>query len=207
MSAISELCGRAIWLRSGEISLDGLPSDVITAYVISGNYHAQVDLATLSHYGPQQYARLLRVSLMDEDRRLSTSFFMNKPLIAQIEIECHRLMKNAEVGLKISSRQGTAIHYLTSTWEGLRGDLEPGRYLFEVTLPRLLLFPGKYRVGVWALREGETSDDNVQEATYFEVVKGEVTEYPTTIEKYCFSGCEVFTPSSWNLTKHGGGAR
>ena len=201
MNAIYELCARALLFDDGKKRLDGTVQEAVSLYLSKGSFQPVVDLCMLEHKGAQKHARLRRLVLLNKEHSPTTAFVMNAPFLAEIEVECVKYMRDAEIGLKISSRYGTAIHYLTSTWEGLRADLKPGRYIFEMHLPHLLLFPGTYQVGLWVLREGEWSDDNVQEVTYFEVVKGDVSGYPTTIEKYAFSGCEVYVPSKWKMVK------
>jgi len=199
MNAVHELCQRAILLDKGRKRVEGSALEVINVYLSKDNSRSSVDLDKIPHKGKQKYAFLRKLTLLNGDHRPTTVFVMKKAFIAQIELECIQHMRDAEIGLTISSRYGTAIHYLTSTWEGLRGDLEPGRYNFEVRVPEILLFPGKYQVDLWALREGEDSDDIIYEVTYFDVVKGDVTGFPTTIDKYALSGCEVYTSSSWRI--------
>ncbi len=199
MTTVNSLCSRTLLFEKGLQKMDGLTRDVVTAYLSKGESDAEADLDHFIHGGVQDYARLRRLRLFNERGRLTTNYMMNEPFVAQIEVQCFRRMKNAEIGLKISSCNGIAIHYLTSTWEGLRIDLEPGLYTFEVKVPHLLLYPGTYVIGLWVLREPEWSDDNVQEVTRFTMLKGDVTRHRTRIEKYAFSGCEVHTPSDWKL--------
>jgi hypothetical protein len=159
----------------------------------------------LRHKGPQAFARLRTFLLLDRSGRPVTCFPMGEPMVARIRLDVTATLRDAEVGLKISSRYGTAIHYYSSSWEGLRQSLEPGAYVFEVEVPQVLLYPGTYQIGLWVLREGDASDDSVQEITRFEVVKGDVTGFATTIEKYAVSGCEVYSLSHWRAQKVVGG--
>jgi len=198
MGAISDLCSRALLIDEGSVKLNGQPRDVVAAYFSRGEKEFCVNLDNLERERPQRYARLRSLRLLDHRGRPATSFRMNEMLVAKISISCHRTMLNAEIGLKISSRFGAAIHYLTSTWEGFHVDLEPGMHLFEVRLPNIMLFPGSYSVGVWVLSEPEWSDDALQEVTTFTVLKGDVTGHRTRLEQYASSGCEVHAPSLWS---------
>jgi hypothetical protein len=143
--------------------------------------------------------RLRRLRLLDGSGAATTSFRMNESFVAEIDVQCIQPMRNIEVGLKISSCYGNAIHYLTSTWEGLRIDLTPGIHTFTVRVPHLLLYPGSYIVGLWALSEPEWSDNHVQEITRFTVLKGDVTGHRTRIDQYASSGTEVYVPSEWKV--------
>ncbi|MBF0398253.1 MAG: Wzt carbohydrate-binding domain-containing protein, partial [Desulfobacterales bacterium] len=193
------LCNRTVLLKDGEVVLDGSPRDVINSYISEGNNSSIIDLETLPHKGPGRFIHLKKLTLMDYMGKTSLTFMMGEPLVAQIELFCKEPLEKPEIGLKISSIQGIAIHYLTSTWEGLQINLERGRYLFEVSLPELILYPGKYWVGLWASKSGEWSDDNVQGITMFEVVKDEKSQYPAGVSRYAYSGCEVYVSSKWRL--------
>ncbi len=199
MSAVAELCTRAFLLETGAKGIDGVPRDVIAAYLATGGSEAEVDLDTLNHKGPRRYVRLRHLRLLNRQGHATTTYTMNEPFVAQIEIQCIQAMRNAEVGLKISSCYGSAIHYLTSTWEGLSVDLGVGTHVFEVRVPALTLYPGIYVVGLWVLSEPEWSDDSVQEITRFTVLKGDVTGFRTRMEQYVASGCEVYVPNEWEI--------
>jgi len=199
MNAVVELCSRALLLEASRKKMDGPPKDVVAAYLAKEESQAEVNLDDLIHNGPQHYVRLRRLRLLNEKGNPTTTFTMNESFLAQIELQCLRRMPNAEIGLKISSSYGTAIHYLTSSWQGLNVDLEPGIHLFEVRVPHLLLFPGTYLIGLWVLREPDLSDDHIQEIVSFAVLKGDVTGYRTTIEKYTYSGCEVYAFNEWKV--------
>ncbi|QPK65701.1 ABC transporter ATP-binding protein [Methylomonas sp. LL1] len=199
MGAINELCSRAILLNQGEKLIDGNVKDVVTTYLTNGQSNADITLHSVIHYGHQSYARLQRLRLFDDKGNPASTFMMNTPFVAHIEVECISPRPNVEIGLKISSRYGAAIHYLTSTWEGLFVDLEPGKYIFEVKIPHLLLYPGNYLIGLWILSEPDWSDDHVQEVAQFTVIKNNVTGYRTRFDQYVVSGCEVYTQSSWKL--------
>jgi lipopolysaccharide transport system ATP-binding protein len=199
MHAIRELCSRVLLLEAGRIKLDGTPRDAMAAYLSSDNADADIRLDTRVRQGPRHHVKLTRLRLLDGSGQPTTTFVMNEPFVAQIELECIQRMANAEIGLKISSHFGAAIHYLTSTWEGLLVDLEPGSYTFEVKVPHVWLLPGIYLVGLWVLRDGDASDEHIQEITQFTVIKGDVTGHRTRVEQYAYSGCEVHTPSVWKL--------
>ena len=198
MNAVSELCTRALLLDAGGVALDGDVSTVVEAYLATHrSSEPTVDLVGLGRDRPQRYARLRRLGLRNASGAPTTTFVMGEPLKAFVELECLERMKSADVGIKVSSRLGVTIHYLVSSWEGLRGDLEPGRYRFHVRVPRLQLYPGRYRVGVWAGQAGERADTLVADVAWIDVLKGDVSGHPTLVEKYAVSGCEVYTESEW----------
>ena len=206
LSAILELCSRAVLVDGGRVSFDGSPGQAVGRYLERGEARAYVDLDALPHRGPQTFARLRSLSLRDCSGQSTSCFRMGEPIAAKIRLDVAAPVEEAEVGLKISSRHGTAIHYFCSNWEGVQGRFHRGTYELEVVVPQVLLYPGTYQIGLWVLAPGHASDDSVQEVTWIEVVKGEVTRVPAATEKYAFSGCEVYSPSRWRAERLSPGA-
>lgn len=201
MSQITALCSRALLLHEGRIVHDGPVRDVVAAYVSTVLPTQTVDLVSLAHAGAGRYARLTRLEILDEAGRPSCTFTMGGGFVARISLACHSRMPDCEVGLRIGSVTGIAIHYLTSTWEGLRIDLREGEHVFEVSVPHMWLFPGKYILSAWISRDGYWSDDNVQGITTIEVLSSDVTGHmkglANNFEKYANTGCETYVPCRW----------
>ena len=201
MSAISELCQKAILLRSGQADMmDGVQS-VIHQYSSHTMRGASINLTQLEHAKrPQQYGILNQLSLFDNTMTPSTTFLMGQQIVARIGVHIHRKMPNAEIGFKISSRMGSAIHYFCSTWEGLRRDLDPGDYLFEVRIPQIMLLPTQYIIGAWLMQERTMlSDDYISDITVIEIIGTDFTGNTADFARYSISGGEVYAPSEWRI--------
>jgi len=84
-----------------------------------------------------------------------------------------------------------------STWEGLDGDLSEGRHTFEVEIPQLMVYPGRYILTPWVKRQGTSVDDQVDNVLMIEVIGADITGYGPYFERYRHSGCEVYVPSVW----------
>jgi len=205
MSLISSLCSRAILLNAGRIESAGDVASTIRAYSVDISTRSSIDMTQLPHYGTREHIFTRRLSLFNAEKIPCSTFVMGMPMVAQIEFACLKRIKDVEVGLKISSINHAAIHYFSSSWEGLKQDLEPGIYVYEVTIPEILLFPGQYILGTWILRDGCWSDDHVQGITAIEVLGRDITgnfarhKIKNTFEKYAHSGGEVYLPSRWRF--------
>jgi lipopolysaccharide transport system ATP-binding protein len=199
MSTIIELCENSILFKNGKIDYFGLSQKTINQYLSFTQSLYLIDLTQFKHNGPQKYATLTSLEIYDETMNHCLSFLMGSTIIARIGVKCKQEFKNAEIGLKISSKFGIPIHYLTSTWEGCNWDINIGQYIFEVKVPNISLLPGKYILGVWILMKDNWSDDNVQDITMIEIVSNNITGFSANFEKYCYSGSEVYTPSYWQL--------
>jgi lipopolysaccharide transport system ATP-binding protein len=199
MSMISSLCHRVIVLDSGHLNFDGKVFDGIDKYTVKASCKPLVNLEDMKENRmdrPQEYSKLKRMSVFNEELQPCDTFIMGQEMVIHLEVYCKQPMFNAELGVKLSSKAGVAIHYFVSTWEGLRVDLPQGLHCFEVRIP-LRVYPGTYLLGVWALREGNWSDDCIDGVMAITVVGADITRHSANFEKYAFSGCEVYVPSKW----------
>ncbi|MRR16569.1 MAG: ATP-binding cassette domain-containing protein [Deltaproteobacteria bacterium] len=201
MSAVMGLCESAMMLDSGRVALIGPVKDVISRYTMVVSSENSLDLDQFIHGGAGSFARLKLMSIFNQQNKPASTFSMGSTAIIRLGVSCIRRMENFEIGVKISSWAGIAIHYIVSTWEGLRYDLEVGEHVFEVEIPNIKLLPGKYLLGAWVLREGNAADDHVQEITTIEIVGSDINGCGADFERYAYSGCEVYTPSHWTIVK------
>lgn len=200
MAAVKSLCSKAILLDGGKIIMEGSVQDVVNKYSSSIGINSKIDLLKIKHNNRhQEFGILSMLSIYDSNYNPCSTFSMGDSVIFKISVHCKKYLKNAEVGVKISSSLGVAIHYFTSIWEGLRVDLDPGDYVFEVVIPQILLLPGKYIIGAWLLKEGYPSDDSVQDITMIEIISSDITGYSANFNKYAYNGGEVYALSKWKL--------
>jgi len=203
MGAISSLCTSALLLQMGKITAEGEVSEIVNAYSSVCESNADIELSQLSHAGPGRFVTLSRLELFNEQFLPATTFSMGSPVIFQLTVDCKETMKEAELGLKITTLLDQPLHYFVSTWEGLKLDLEPGVHRYRVTVPRIFLLPGKYLVGAWISRDGEWSDDHVPMATMIEIISDDITgnmqrlSIKNNFEKYSFSGSVSYLPCTW----------
>ncbi len=201
LSAVSSLCNRVVVLDSGRAVFEGPTQQGVDRYTMAGATNASVDLRDeKDRHGRGESGRCWRISLRDSSGRPSDHFPMGDPVNVEIEIGCHRRLFPAEVGFSVENSLGTPIHYFVSAWEGLELDLQPGRHIFQVRIPKLLVFPGTYALSVWLKRQGAPVDDEVDSAISLTVVGADVTGYGPYFERYTQSRSEVYCPSSWACT-------
>ena len=205
MSAIASLCSRALLLNSGMVAFSGEVKTAIEKYSAHSEFGTSFDLKRIRHEDrPRQFTLLSRISFFDEDLKPTYSFYMGRPMIVRISLTCLKKMDDVEIGFKISSVFGIPIHYFVSSWEGLPVNLHEGTYTFEVTVPAINLFPGKYLIGCWIAHPGQMSDDFVNEIGLIEIVSADVTGHSPLFALYSTSGCEVYCPSQWKMINSAG---
>ncbi len=201
MSAISDLCQKAILLRSGQVDTIDDVHSVIQKYSAVAMRGTSINLTEIEHASrPREYGALTHLSIFDGKMMPTTTFLMGQTIVARIGVHIHRKMPNAEIGFKISSKMGAAIHYFCSTWEGLRRDLDPGDYFFEIRIPQIMLLPAQYIVGAWLMQERtQLSDDYIPDITIIEIIGTDFTGHSADFARYSISGGEVYAPSQWRI--------
>ncbi len=197
MNAVSQLCTRCEVLSEGRVEYSGDPGSAIARFLNSRSTNSLIQISEKQNENAKERFLIRELELLDGDNVPASTFIMGQPLKARIRIQCLKWTARTEVGVKVSSFTGVSLHYLASSWEGMSFDLEPGEHVFEVTMPRVCLFPGKYEIGVWVGISGQTSDAKAMELTRINVLLGNITGFPTAIDQYATSGCEVYMPSIW----------
>jgi lipopolysaccharide transport system ATP-binding protein len=197
MATVNELCRTGIYLDQGRVVFQGSIRETTALYSSSSEAEGRVDLQTKKHAGAGQFARLMKLEVRDTRGNVGTTFEMGDTLVVRLLVECRTRRQGVEIGLKISSAMGIAIHYLVSRWEGASYDLAPGRHWFEVRMPNIRLHPGRYVLAPWISDSPYQSDDNVQDATLIEVIGKDPKGYKVLFDQYTHSGSEVYVDSSW----------
>ena len=198
MTAISSLCSRVILLDQGKLVFDGDVLAGITRYMSNVGQAASRDLFDVkTRRGPRQFARIAWLSVHDKTGQARDMLLMGAPIIIRLEILCMQTIQRPEIGIALTNQMGVTIHLFVSTWEGLDGDLNEGRHTFEVEIPQVMVYPGRYILTPWVKRQGTSVDDQVDNALMIEVMGADVTGYGPYFDRYKHSGCEVYVPSVW----------
>lgn len=197
MATVNELCTTGLYLSEGRLVRQGGIRDITALYSSSTDIEARVDLDRQKHGGPGLFARLCTLEVYDRNDQPRTTFEMGETLVVRLAIRCHAPCRAVEVGLKISSAMGVAIHYLVSRWEGAQFDLVPGINWFQVRMPNIRLHPGRYVLGPWVSSTHHQSDDNVQNATLIEIIGRDLKGTGASFDQYTHSGSEVYVDSEW----------
>ena len=143
MAAVSQLCSRAVWLKTGQLKLDDTPDAAIRAYL--GSQEADAGTRSWRYPGDapgDDRVRLLRASVR-QGGRIASVLDINSA--AEIEMEFQTLVPvtNLIAQLRLHDAQGTALFH-TADWRPNR--LAAGRYVKTVTIPPQTLAEGRVSV-------------------------------------------------------------
>ena len=153
MGAITQLCGRALWLKGGKLELSGSPSDVVTSYLTSGS----TALGTWSNpvvrtSGEVDFQfKSARVLSMNNEPAAVVDF--DKGFRAEIGYELGCAIRGLHVVYQVLNSRGEVVWSTFDTDRNGRNNenaREPGRYVSSCLVPGFLLRPGRYTLSIGA---------------------------------------------------------
>jgi len=146
LSAVQALCTRAIMIQRGRLTMDGLPPDVLRAYVGSdGSLSAEwLDDRPQT---PERASRFRAVRALNHQGEISAQISPDKPFAIEIDYEIRRRTK-CQIAFRLNRESGETVFTTGDMDEqGLfTRDREPGAYRTRVTIPGHLLVPGRYHL-------------------------------------------------------------
>lgn len=188
MDAIQRLCSRCIYLRRGEIAVEGPVRSVIADYLLGSDEsplpNQWIDLSAVGRTGAGG-ARFTRVRYSvagrAEGKRLhpldSVEFEMC------IHSETARVVRSLAVYIR--SSDGMKLINADTVSRGLELELEPGENFVRMSLEPIALTPGRYSVGLWLaeLASGRSVLDHVDSAFQLELEADPVADLGVTPEQ------------------------
>ena len=147
LDAISRLCPRAVWLEQGRVAMSGTTSEVLDAYLASGQ--PAVARSTFPAAAPDDPVWLRSVTLLDSTGERATEVLdRSRPFTVEVEFELRERTPGLDLSLVLTSARG--LRMLDEAWSDTRTPTtgEPGRYVAQISVPAVLP-TGDYAVGVW----------------------------------------------------------
>lgn len=197
MGNITKLCEHAILLDEGRIELQG---DVIT---VVGRYQsstiAEAGYADLSNRGDRSGsgdAQFESIELLNHSGRSST-FAFGSQMSIRTSIGVRKPLGDGHIAIAILSSDGIPVHTLENQNEGIVWQADAGKYLFQVTLEKVHLFPGSYVIDLWMGDFQRSRVDYIKSGIAFQVVQTSESGVAVTLHRR--DGL-VFTPSTWEYT-------
>ena len=203
MAAIESLCSRGIVLDRGELSYSGSTRDAIAYYIsknaqIAGQGSSDFSDPELWRKGPQAHACLKKIALFNSSGKNADVLRMGESATFHIDIEFKSTGSNFEVGISICNLRDVQLHFFISNWEGLDYIASKGLKTIEVNIPKIVLYPGEYKINVWVKRQGEAYDDAVHGALKMRVDEAQITPHFAYFSRYS-QNTQVYIPSSWEI--------
>jgi lipopolysaccharide transport system ATP-binding protein len=175
MSAILQLCSKAVLLKSGSIDLYGPAKLVSNRYFhnAAASQDRTCDLSKLPRPMSLTHAAQLKsCSLGTDDKSPPWTTQFGDPVSISIVVAVEKPIAFLELGMAISKLGGSEFASSLSTDSYQTGSLSPGIYTFEVSFPDLMLLPGQYILG-FGIRSERGFEDYVPEAAILDVMMNE----------------------------------
>jgi homopolymeric O-antigen transport system ATP-binding protein len=161
MNAVKTLCGRALLLANGLLSLNGPVAGVMEKYL-------QAEDAGQTHWVRKDPLfgsdgiLLQEIMILVDGKQASSTIGADKPFEVVVRARAFREYRTAEISIRLTNQEG--IPALSTANCDAFNDFEPietGDHVFVVKFPALLLSSGTYSLLVAAVRPGHTLFDSV----------------------------------------------
>ena len=169
LSAINQLCDRAILLKQGEIIMQGETTDVVNHYTTT----ADRNTTPISYYNGADedlIASLRKISASNINENPSSNLDMNKPICIEIDFEINKPSQGLIIGMTIFSEENNLPIISASDPELDPSRLEkrlPGYYKYRIEIPANILNTGGYRIRSGIVRDRSIID--VKEDVSFKI--------------------------------------
>jgi lipopolysaccharide transport system ATP-binding protein len=206
LAAMEKLCSHGILFCNGVKTFDGSIVQALSDYcgqsavVSSGTVRFSNATRRL---GPSEFSLIRAITLVDRNGDSTGFIRMGDTVSIKLEIELKAPIHGPEIGVVISTRDGSRVTRFISLWESETHAVGKGIHIYEIRVDKILLVPGVYTLSPWVKRVKESVDDMIEGELIFEVLSNDVSGFSPYFERYCKPG-EVYTPSNWSVVKVSG---
>ena len=156
MGAITQLCGRALWLKGGQLKLSGSPSDVVTSYLTSGSTALAAWSNPAIRTTDEVDFQFTSASILSMNNKLAAVVDFDKGFRTEISYELSRAIRGLHVVYQVLNSRGEVVWSTFDTdrngrnTESARDARDSGRYVSRCLVPGFLLRPGRYTLSIGA---------------------------------------------------------
>jgi lipopolysaccharide transport system ATP-binding protein len=152
MSAITQLCDRAILIHSGKVIKDGPVAEVIPQYL--NILPLQLGQVIFKYEINSKGVRLLQAMVTYGDLNPVSFVDFTKSFWIVIQYEIDSLIKGLRIGLRLYNSRNVAILQTATSYSNLPQNLidTQGQHFARVCIPGSWLTPGRYylEIGTWS---------------------------------------------------------
>ncbi len=154
MAAIQHLCSRAILLKSGQVSADGHPQEIVRSYLsefshVEAQESSSVSLREWSDRVTNGQARIVHFEITNETGQLTNIIPVGGKVRFSIFAEFYEPFVDPCFGIAVHDAAGKPILDLRSIHAGLRIGRAKGNVAVQVSVDSLGLYPGEYFLSPW----------------------------------------------------------
>ncbi|MBI4321368.1 MAG: ABC transporter ATP-binding protein [Chloroflexi bacterium] len=197
LSAVRNLCSRAIWLEGGVKKADGAPGEVVDSYLAAANKkdrarlqaRAGSDVSASNRWGTRE-VEITGVQFVDAREALCDVFETGEQLIARIHYSAVTRITKPVFGVAIFREDGIHVNGPNTKTSDYPIDYVDGTGCIDYIIPSLPLLEGSYRLSASVYDNSCTHPYDHHDRMYaFKVQPSSVKERFGTF----------FIPSRWHL--------
>ena len=150
LSALTQLCERAILLENGSVASVGSVNDVIERYLKSG-----LDENPAQNYFPidgRKLFQFISAEVCHTNRTVGSEYNCDEPVVIRLRFEVRTPAAGTVMTLSIHNLQGIEVLFsdFRDVNDGTGNRLAVGLHTFEITIPSRLLAPNTYLLSLKA---------------------------------------------------------
>ncbi len=156
MYYISLFCDRAIWIRDGQIEMDGPAQEVVTAYEeflinrerrrLDDHEEPEMAAATEKH-GTQAMIRAIRV--LDDAGKTVEGYSPGMALLIEVDWEAVNSAEPVHIGVALERGDGTRLLGVTTFWDDIKATFASGIHTTRLRIPHFPVAKGNYQVSAY----------------------------------------------------------
>jgi len=165
MNAITQLCGRCIWLDKGRVMDIGAANEIVTRYLLSGSHEKAETSFDIEADKDAQYTR---VRVLNERGEVSPELSCDETVTLELVYRVTRTIPGLYLTFFLQNAEGYIV--LLSDWNdfspGETRRLRAGTHTFSIRMPKRVLGAGTYFVTVGSAAEGTHLDNRESVCTF-----------------------------------------
>jgi len=172
MSAIENLCPRAIWIEGGEIREDGEAKDVIRAYLsmFADAQRTGHDLSAIQSRGGNGEVRYTGIEFIDPEGRATNLVRSGDELNIRLHFDAREEIRQPHFGVMVYSDMGSLVTTFSTWATGLDVPMLPrGKGRIDLRIDSLNLMPARYYLTLWLSSMGATKYDHLDHCVAMDV--------------------------------------
>ncbi len=197
LTAVENLCTRAIWIDGGKVREDGDARRVIQSYLATFSEAScfQTDLTGITQRKGSGEARFTRMEFLDDVGQPVDCIRSGMNVTLRLHFQVNARLVEPHFGVEIYTNTGTMVTSLNTWTTGYNIEqLDAGSGYVDVQVDGLNLNPDRYHVSLWLASVGPKYYDHLELALTLDVEPADVHHAGRSMAKYFGI---VFLPCRW----------
>lgn len=172
MSAIENLCPRAIWIEGGAVCQDGDAKDVIRAYLsmFADSQRSGYDFTKIESRGGNGMVRYTGIEFVDPEGHMNNLVRSGDEVRVRLHFHAREEIHQPHFGVMLYSDMGTLVTTFSTWATGLDiPSLPPGDGQIELKIDSLYLMPSRYYLTLWLSSFGGVKYDHLDHCVAMDV--------------------------------------